>query len=146
MRVGADVRLPDVIAPDDEYVGLFIRSMRRRRASIQCYRINRSEQTLISTETIMTNENTLSPSDTGMQKKRTGRLIAFGLICVLAALGYGLYWLLIARFTVYTDNAYVQGNVVQITPLISATVATTHCPSNRSDSRKNSRKTCGQAS
>lgn len=74
----------------------------------------------------MTNENTLLPSDTGMQKKRTGRLIAFGLICVLAALCYGLYWLLIARFTVYTDNAYVQGNVVQITPLISATVVAIH--------------------
>ena len=74
----------------------------------------------------MTNENTLSPSDTGMKKKRTGRLIALGLICVLAALGYGLYWLLIARFTVYTDNAYVQGNVVQITPLISATVVAIH--------------------
>jgi len=36
--------------------------------------------------------------------------------------GYGLYWWLVARFYVDTDNAYVQGNVVQITPQVGGTV------------------------
>jgi membrane fusion protein (multidrug efflux system) len=41
----------------------------------------------------------------------------------LVAIGYGTYWTLYARYFEETDNAYVQGNVVQITPQISGTVA-----------------------
>jgi membrane fusion protein (multidrug efflux system) len=36
--------------------------------------------------------------------------------------GLGLNWLLISRFYEDTDNAYVQGNIVQITPQIVGTV------------------------
>jgi membrane fusion protein (multidrug efflux system) len=41
---------------------------------------------------------------------------------VLAGIGYGIYWYRYARFVEYTDDAYVSGNVVQITPRISGTV------------------------
>ncbi|SMB25899.1 multidrug efflux system [Sterolibacterium denitrificans] len=49
-------------------------------------------------------------------------MIAFTLLCLLLALGYALYWGMVARHKVYTDNAYVQGNVVQVTPLAGGTV------------------------
>ena len=39
------------------------------------------------------------------------------------AIAYGLYWLLVARYVESTVDAYVQGNVVQITPQVSGTVA-----------------------
>src|ERR1700757_4210648 len=38
------------------------------------------------------------------------------------ALGYGLYWGQVLRYQQTTDDAYVSGNVVQITPQISGTV------------------------
>jgi membrane fusion protein, multidrug efflux system len=41
---------------------------------------------------------------------------------LLAAIGYGAYWALASRFQEFTDDAYVAGNVVQITPQISGTV------------------------
>ncbi len=43
---------------------------------------------------------------------------AFGLIGV----AYGVWWALALRYTQSTDDAYVSGNVVQITPQISGTV------------------------
>jgi membrane fusion protein (multidrug efflux system) len=53
---------------------------------------------------------------------RKGRLIAFAVLCLLLGLAYAAYWGMVARHKVYTDNAYVQGNVVQVTPLASGTV------------------------
>jgi membrane fusion protein, multidrug efflux system len=41
---------------------------------------------------------------------------------VASAIGYGVYWWFELRDIEYTDDAYVRGNVVQITPQISATV------------------------
>ena len=49
-------------------------------------------------------------------------MLAFTLLCLVLAVAYSMYWLLHARYQVYTDNAYVQGNVVQVTPLASGTV------------------------
>ena len=70
----------------------------------------------------MTTENTLPSSPDVQENKRRRQLILLGVICLLAALAYGIYWLLIVRFKVDTDNAYVQGNVVQITPQIGGTI------------------------
>ena len=56
------------------------------------------------------------------EEKRKRRLMFLGLACVLVAVAYGLYWWLVARFVVDTDNAYVQGNVVQITPQVGGSV------------------------
>jgi len=54
---------------------------------------------------------------------RRWRLLA-GLIggVLVVALGYTAYWAQVARFHQTTDDAYVNGNVVQITPQISGTV------------------------
>src|SRR6202162_3634988 len=40
----------------------------------------------------------------------------------LAGIVYGVYWTLAMRYVQSTDDAYVSGNVVQITPQISGTV------------------------
>jgi membrane fusion protein (multidrug efflux system) len=39
----------------------------------------------------------------------------------LAGIGYGAYWALVTRHQEFTDNAYVDGNVVQITPQVAGT-------------------------
>lgn len=62
------------------------------------------------------------PSDSNGTRRR--RLFIFALVCMLLAAGYAIYWLLVARHIVSTDNAYVQGHVVQVTPLTPGTVIT----------------------
>lgn len=66
------------------------------------------------------NSNPEAPAPNNGKRRRV--LLTIGSIFVLAGLGFGLYWLLISRFYEDTDNAYVQGNVVQITPQIAGTV------------------------
>jgi membrane fusion protein (multidrug efflux system) len=44
------------------------------------------------------------------------------LVVIIAAVVYGFYYFLIARFHESTDDAYVNGNVVQITPQVVGTV------------------------
>lgn len=62
----------------------------------------------------------------GEPAQRPGRrrfLIALLVVLLIVAGGiYGLYYFLVARFQVDTDDAYVNGNVVQITPQITGTV------------------------
>src|SRR5690348_16241136 len=54
---------------------------------------------------------------------RRWRLLAgVGGAVLAVALGYGLYWGQVLRYHQTTDDAYVSGNVVQITPQISGTV------------------------
>lgn len=55
--------------------------------------------------------------------KRKQILLAIAAVFSLAALGYTAYYLLVARFTEGTDNAYVQGNIVQVTPQVTGTVS-----------------------
>ena len=57
--------------------------------------------------------------------RRLGFLI-LGVVLVLCAIGYGLYWFLDARFYESTDDAYVAGNVVAITSRENATVTSLH--------------------
>ena len=45
-----------------------------------------------------------------------------GAIIVIAAIAYAAYWLLVARYREYTDDAYVAGNLVQVTPQVVGTV------------------------
>lgn len=56
-------------------------------------------------------------------RKRKKTLIIISGIFVIIAVAWGLYWFLFLRNFEDTDNAYVQGNVVQITPQIAGTVA-----------------------
>jgi membrane fusion protein (multidrug efflux system) len=53
--------------------------------------------------------------------KRTAWIAAIAGVFALAGIGYGAYWFLVARYQVYTDDAYVAGNVVQITPQVAGT-------------------------
>ena len=55
------------------------------------------------------------------RRRRIG-LVVVALVVVLAAAGYGAWWTLIGQYYVDTDNAYVQGHLVQITPQIAGTV------------------------
>lgn len=54
--------------------------------------------------------------------KRKRMMLTLTAVIVVAAIGYGLYWGLYARFYEDTDDAYVAGNVVQITPQVGGTV------------------------
>jgi membrane fusion protein (multidrug efflux system) len=47
--------------------------------------------------------------------------IALGTFALIG-IAYGAYWALVSRYYQSTDNAYVSGNVVQITPQIAGTV------------------------
>ena len=58
--------------------------------------------------------------------RRRVALTALAIVVALAGLGWGGYeWLVAGRYE-STDNAYVQGNVVQITPQIGGTVMAIH--------------------
>jgi membrane fusion protein (multidrug efflux system) len=54
--------------------------------------------------------------------KRKKALLAIGGAVVVGAAAYGLYYGLVLNHYESTDNAYVQGNVVQITPQVGGTV------------------------
>ncbi|MEO7159164.1 MAG: efflux RND transporter periplasmic adaptor subunit [Polaromonas sp.] len=54
--------------------------------------------------------------------KRRKALTALAAVVIVAGGGWGLYEWLVASHYEDTDNAYVQGNVIQITPQISGTV------------------------
>jgi membrane fusion protein (multidrug efflux system) len=65
-------------------------------------------------------------SDTPNNNKRRAGFLILGVLIVVAAIGYGLYWFLDARFYESTDDAYVAGNVVAITSRENATVMSLH--------------------
>jgi len=46
------------------------------------------------------------------------------LVILIAAIAHGLYYFLVARFHEDTDDAYLNGNVVQITLQVTGTVVT----------------------
>src|SRR5258708_247803 len=54
--------------------------------------------------------------------KRKRMMTLLVIVILIAAIAYGLYYFLIARFHEDTDDAYVNGNVVQITPQVTGTV------------------------
>jgi len=68
----------------------------------------------------------MNDNDKAIAKPRNGRrtlLLALLIGLFLAAgIGYGIYWALVARYAETTDDAYVGGNLVQITPQVSGTV------------------------
>src|SRR5512146_1384965 len=54
---------------------------------------------------------------------RRGKLLAaVGGLVAAGGIAYGTYWFMTSRYEEYTDDAYVGGNVVQITPQVSGTV------------------------
>lgn len=65
----------------------------------------------------------IAEHEAATKKKVMVKISAAFLIAALCAF---LYWLLIGRFYEETDDAYVQGNLVQITPKVAGTVASIH--------------------
>jgi len=59
------------------------------------------------------------PANSGKRKRMMTLLV---IVILIAAIAYGLYYFLVARFHEDTDDAYVNGNVVQITPQVTGTV------------------------
>jgi membrane fusion protein (multidrug efflux system) len=70
----------------------------------------------------MTAEATPNATPGTPSPKRRKALTAIAAIVVIGGLGLGAYEWLVASHYENTDNAYVQGNVVQITPQIGGTV------------------------
>lgn len=62
-----------------------------------------------------------APAPAGNPKRKKA-LTALAAVVVVAGLGWAAYEYLVASHYESTDNAYVQGNVIQITPQISGTV------------------------
>jgi membrane fusion protein, multidrug efflux system len=61
-----------------------------------------------------------SPQSNGRQRRKV--LLSLAGIFLLAAVAVGIYWLLIGQYRETTDDAYVQGNVIQVTPQVAGTV------------------------
>jgi membrane fusion protein (multidrug efflux system) len=68
----------------------------------------------------MTDSTIVAGSKAAGQRKRW--ILIAGLAFLLLGCAYGTYWWLTQRYVQGTDDAYVNGNVVQITPQISGTV------------------------
>jgi len=64
--------------------------------------------------------NTTVPQQGNPARKRALTAVAGAI--VVAGAAYGAYWALVLNHYESTDNAYVQGNVVQLTPQVSGTV------------------------
>jgi membrane fusion protein (multidrug efflux system) len=66
-----------------------------------------------------------APTPSSVTKQNPARKKALAGVAVLVVLGgvaYGAYWSLVLNHFETTDNAYVQGNVVQLTPQVGGTV------------------------
>ncbi|MGN6702479.1 MAG: EmrA/EmrK family multidrug efflux transporter periplasmic adaptor subunit, partial [Burkholderiaceae bacterium] len=70
----------------------------------------------------MDNTATAPDAAPATNPRRKKILLLLILVFLLAGLAYGIYWWLNARNYESTDDAYVQGNVIQITPQVAGTV------------------------
>jgi len=68
-----------------------------------------------------TDKQKAEPGKAQKNRRKRWLAIAIGAFAVVG-LAYGAYWASVLRFVQSTDDAYVSGNVVQITPQISGTV------------------------
>lgn len=56
------------------------------------------------------------------KKKRKRILIRIAIVFLIIGLLYAIYWLIWGRFEEYTDDAYMAGNLVRLTPQVSGTI------------------------
>ncbi|MDX9674006.1 MULTISPECIES: efflux RND transporter periplasmic adaptor subunit [unclassified Pseudomonas] len=74
---------------------------------------------MATAENTQTQDNT---PDTGNPRKRKVMLLVLAVVVLLAGAGVWAYHEFIGRWNESTDDAYVNGNVVEITPLVTGTV------------------------
>ncbi|MGY2488489.1 HlyD family secretion protein [Cupriavidus sp. CP313] len=75
-----------------------------------------------ATKTNPAGQTSAQPAEPGKKNTRKRLLALLGLATALAAAGYGTYYYTVARFHEETDDAYVNGNLVQLTPQVSGTI------------------------
>ncbi len=63
-----------------------------------------------------------NPKDTPLQNKRRRALLIIAVVAIVLGIAWLLYHLLVGRWSESTDDAYVQGDVVTITPQVGGTV------------------------
>ncbi|MBT0725391.1 multidrug efflux MFS transporter periplasmic adaptor subunit EmrA [Rosenbergiella sp. S61] len=68
-------------------------------------------------------EKAPAPTSTPSRNKRKPFLMLLLIACIIVAIAYGLYWFLILSHQQDTDDAYVAGNQVQISPQVSGSVS-----------------------
>ncbi|MES2292068.1 MAG: HlyD family efflux transporter periplasmic adaptor subunit [Pseudomonadota bacterium] len=68
----------------------------------------------------------MSDASTNNNSRRRRGFLILGVVIVIAALAYGAYWFLDARFYESTDDAYVSGNIVAVTSRENGTVLALH--------------------
>jgi membrane fusion protein (multidrug efflux system) len=76
----------------------------------------------VDTPAAPTNTAPENAQDTSNPRKRQVMLVALAILVVLAGVGVWGYHELYGRWNESTDDAYVNGNVVEITPLVTGTV------------------------
>lgn len=69
----------------------------------------------------MTGDRQSTAASTLQSRRQLGLAVVLG-VAVVAGIAWGAWWLWSDRYDETTDDAYVSGNVVQITPQISGTV------------------------
>src|SRR5438034_11440145 len=69
----------------------------------------------------MSNDSNITAASALQSKRKRWLAIVIGAFAVIG-ITYGAYWALALRYVESTDDAYVSGNVVQITPQISGTL------------------------
>ncbi|MTJ83724.1 MAG: HlyD family efflux transporter periplasmic adaptor subunit [Telmatospirillum sp.] len=74
----------------------------------------------------MTNDRAPSVVETAPGSRRKLLMSAAALGFAACGATYGVYWFHFARYEVTTDDAYVSGNVVQVSPQITGTVVAVH--------------------
>ncbi len=63
-----------------------------------------------------------NPGNTPLKNKRRRALIIIAIVAIVLGIAWLLYHLLVGRWSETTDDAYVQGDVVTITPQVGGTV------------------------
>lgn len=71
-------------------------------------------------------ENTPQSPQPSRPRGRARTLILVSLVLVLIGVAWGAWWYVVGRHFEDTDDAYVSGNVVQVTPQVAGTVIAIH--------------------
>jgi membrane fusion protein, multidrug efflux system len=77
----------------------------------------------------------MSDVSSNNSSRRQIGFVILGVVIVLAALAYGAYWYLDARFYESTDDAYVSGDIVAVTSRENATLVALHADNTQTVTR-----------